>query len=106
MLSCYSDISIGSTQTNDYRDLEFDLECDENRCLWSILEYDGCSPPDVHRVTQIFDNPKFFFGDEPDASDIVQGALGDCWFLSALATVSNVQDLVKTFCVDVSVCCG
>ncbi len=89
------------------RDIEFDLEGDKNRCLYGILSKkgDGFNPADVHRVTQIFDKPEFFVGGEPDSNDIVQGAIGDCWFLSALATVSNVPDLVKTFCVDVSPIC-
>lgn len=85
------------------RDLEFDLEGDRNRCLFGVLtgKNDTFNPADVHRVTQIFDNPQFFVGGEPDSNDIVQGDLGDCWFLSALATVSNASELVKTFCVDV-----
>ncbi|KAF9449391.1 cysteine proteinase [Macrolepiota fuliginosa MF-IS2] len=85
-----------------FRDLEFDLEGDKNRCLWGILTKRGDSfnPADVHRVTQIFDNPQFFMGGQPNSNDIVQGELGDCWFLSALATVSNASELVKTFCVD------
>lgn len=90
------------TKNRKFRDLEFDLEGDKNRCLWGILTKKGdtFTPADVHRVTQIFDKPEFFVGGEPDSNDIVQGTLGDCWFLSALATVSNVPDLVKTFCVD------
>ena len=84
----------------DNRDIEFDLENDRQRCLHGLstdLSYD---PSDVQRATQIFENPSFFI-DGADSNDIVQGALGDCWFLSALATMSTAKGLVEKFCVAV-----
>lgn len=59
-------------------------------------------PADVQRVTQIFKQPQFFAGGTASSDDIIQGTLGDCWFLSALATISTCPGLVEKFCVAVS----
>jgi hypothetical protein len=84
------------------RDVEFDLEKDRDRCLHGLNtpEEDKYSPADVRRVTEIFDNPQFFVG-EASSNDIVQGALGDCWLLSALATMSTSKGLIRQCCVAV-----
>ncbi|KAJ6621556.1 hypothetical protein B0H10DRAFT_2017786 [Mycena sp. CBHHK59/15] len=80
-----------------FRDIEFDLENDREKCLHGLS--DGMySPSDVQRVTDIFKNPQFFI-DGASSNDIVQGAIGDCWFVSALATMSTCPGLVEKFCV-------
>ena len=86
-----------------HRDIEFDLENDQYRCLHG-LDYPltgKYTPSDVQRVTQIFEHPQFFVNGA-DSNDIIQGKLGDCWFLSALATASTAKGLVEKFCVAVS----
>lgn len=75
-------------------------------CLYS-LNWDGIPkhPSDTQRVTEVFENPTFFKSDDgtPSSDDIHQGGLGDCWFLCALATISNLPHLVQQICVAV---CG
>ena len=86
----------------DLRDIEFDLENDQTRCLKG-LDYDAsnAAPPSVLRVTQIFDKPQFVV-DGADAVDIIQGSLGDCWLLSGLATMSTSKGLIEKLCVSVN----
>ncbi|KAJ7589467.1 cysteine proteinase [Mycena floridula] len=82
-----------------FRDTEFDLETDQDRCINGLGSLSvGSTPSDVLRVTQIFDNPQFFV-DGASASDLVQGNIGDCWFISALAVVATASGLVEKFCV-------
>ena len=84
------------------RDLEFDLENDKMRCLKGLnYNEQDVVPPGVLRVTQIFDNPQFTI-DGADAVDIVQGKLGDCYFLSAMATITTSKGLIEKLCVEVS----
>lgn len=82
-----------------YRDPDFDLICDQWLCLHNKdrpgTQY---NPDDVRRVSDIFAYPKFF-DEGATASDICQGALGDCWFLSALGTVA-ATGLIPRVCVE------
>jgi Calpain family cysteine protease len=66
-------------------------------------ESPGSVPQSVKRVRQIFDKPEFFV-DGATADDVSQGAAGDCWFLSALSSLSSMQaeelgNLVERICV-------
>ncbi|KDQ54805.1 hypothetical protein JAAARDRAFT_37910 [Jaapia argillacea MUCL 33604] len=81
-----------------FRDIEFDLDNDERRCIHG-LGSDDLSVQDARRVPQIFDKPEFFI-DDPSSNDIAQSnILGDCWFVSALAIVSTVPGLIEKVCV-------
>jgi len=84
-----------------FRDIEFDLEGDRERCLHGLATppEDRYDPADVLRVHQIFDNPVYFV-DGPESGDVIQGAIGDCYFLSALANVSSVPGLISKCCVE------
>jgi hypothetical protein len=55
-------------------------------------------PRAVKRVTEIFDDPKFYI-DGPTANDVRQGRDGDCWLMAALCTLSNKPGLIERICV-------
>lgn len=78
-----------------FRDSEFDLDANSHLCL-----HGAARPTGFQRVTDIFDTPHFFNPEGVASSnDIMQGYLGDCWFLSALATVSSLPRLLEEICV-------
>ncbi|CAE6461055.1 hypothetical protein ACGC1H_003099 [Rhizoctonia solani] len=90
-----------------YRDIEFDLEGDKQRCLYGLNppkwdpevgELPPTGPADVLRVTQIFEEPEFFI-DGANSSDVAQGYLGNCWFMSAVSTVATREGLINRICV-------
>ncbi|KAG8961072.1 hypothetical protein FRC03_005810 [Tulasnella sp. 419] len=80
-----------------YRDIDFDFIEDQDLCLHGLSKSSIYSPSDVLRVTQIFDNPKFFV-DGATSGDLAQGAIGDCWFISAMAIVASAG-LIEKICV-------
>ncbi|GJJ11681.1 hypothetical protein Clacol_005917 [Clathrus columnatus] len=83
------------------RDIEFDLGKDLEQCLHSLSTpaIEKAKPADVLRVSQIFENPQFVV-DGANSSDIVQGSLGDCWFLCGVATLSSLPGLIEKICVE------
>ncbi|KAF9038031.1 hypothetical protein BJ165DRAFT_1353039 [Panaeolus papilionaceus] len=83
-----------------FRDIDFDLDTDETQCLYGIFPGANYTPVDVQRVTQLFDKPQFFKEGGADSTGVVQGLLGDCWFLSALSTVSTFPGLIEKICVE------
>ena len=90
-----------NSQGSDYysrRDHDFDLETDKHRCLHGLSTVAQYVPSDVQRVTQIFKKPQFLIHDA-SYNDIIQGALGDCYFIAALALIRTSGELAYKFCV-------
>ena len=82
------------------RDVEFDLENDSHRCLHNLMDSNIFLTSDVRRVPAIFENPVFYSG-TPKSAEIVQGAVEDCYLVSALSTMTSVDRLIKNLCVAV-----
>ncbi|KAG8732308.1 hypothetical protein FRC11_014510, partial [Ceratobasidium sp. 423] len=95
------------TARSHYSGLQFDLKGDKERCLYGLNppkwdtesgELPPTEPADVLRVTQIFKEPQFFI-DGANSSDVAQGYLSNCWFMSAVATVATTEGLIERICI-------
>lgn len=53
------------------------------------------------RIPQIFEDPQFYI-QGAKYTDVAQGALGDCWFMSAIAAVGTKDGIIEKICVAVS----
>ncbi|KAH6906609.1 hypothetical protein BKA70DRAFT_1286390 [Coprinopsis sp. MPI-PUGE-AT-0042] len=89
------------SKNKKFRDREFDLQYDGFLCLNGYkLGECAIAKREVQRVTEIFDEPRFFpRGGAIMSNSIAQGSLGDCYFLSALAVVSSIPGLIEKICV-------
>lgn len=94
-----------STQTDiDYETepyVDNDFPCD-TRSLYRTEENSEI-PSGLHevtqwlRTTQIAKNPKLFV-DGSAAEDVIQGRLGDCWFLGGTVNNRNKTRYIKSLC--------
>ncbi|KAJ7280576.1 cysteine proteinase [Mycena rebaudengoi] len=103
LAQCKSDVARIARQcrakNTKFRDFDFDLENDQDRCLNGLNVSDVFNPSDVRRITDLFEKPQFFVGG-PYSNEIIQGQkCSNCWFISALAATSTVKGLVELFCV-------
>ena len=89
------------------RDIEFDLENDSNRCLHNLTQPNIFLTSDVRRIPDIFkhhhDNGTLqFYSGTTKSAEIVQGAVEDCYLVSALSSMTSIEKLVRNLCVAVS----
>ncbi|KAH0846361.1 hypothetical protein AYO21_07453 [Fonsecaea monophora] len=87
--------------TDSHWDIERDLKITRVRdCLDGLIiaDDDKEHPADAKRVTDIFDEPKFYVNGV-SYDDILQGSAGDCWFLAAISTLSCNQQFIDRVCV-------
>ncbi|KAJ9603751.1 hypothetical protein H2200_011937 [Cladophialophora chaetospira] len=87
--------------TDSHWDIERDLKITRIRdCLDGLVvsDDDKENPADAKRVTDIFENPKFYVNGA-SYDDILQGSAGDCWFLAAISSLGCNQDFIDRVCV-------
>eukprot|EP01089_Gocevia_fonbrunei_P008738 TRINITY_DN2046_c0_g1_i4.p1 TRINITY_DN2046_c0_g1~~TRINITY_DN2046_c0_g1_i4.p1 ORF type:complete len:273 (+),score=43.67 TRINITY_DN2046_c0_g1_i4:89-907(+) len=81
-----------------YTDKSFPPSC-------SSLFKSGKNDPDIvwKRPCEISDNPKLFI-DGAGEGDVIQGELGDCWFLGALSVVATNVEILRPLFITASPC--
>jgi hypothetical protein len=77
------------------------------KCLSDDGRDDDTSPEpsSVHRVDYIYEKPAFCI-DGYSTTDVRQGAVGDCWWVSAVATLCCMEGLMDRVCVARDEECG
>lgn len=90
-------------------DIDWDLKMAKGHCLNSLgetsfdvslknmLSINATVPKAVKRVHEIFDKPTFL--STVSGSDVKQGSLGDCWFISCVSGLANVPGGLQRACV-------
>ncbi|OAA56297.1 Peptidase C2, calpain, catalytic domain protein [Niveomyces insectorum RCEF 264] len=90
-------------------DIDWDLKMQKGHCLNSLghTKFDisvknmastsASVPKAVKRVHEIFENPTFM--KNVSGSDVKQGCLGDCWFISCVSGLANVPGGLERACV-------
>ncbi len=88
---------------------DWDLKMGKGNCLNSLgestfdvslknmLSISASVPKAVKRVHEIFEKPMFM--KSVSGSDIKQGSLGDCWFISCVSGLANVEGGLQRACV-------
>lgn len=85
-----------------YRDRHFELELAQHDCIVPLVDEEGKSsgiqPSWVKRVKDIFETP-LFNAEGACGDDVMQGSLGNCWFIAALVSVAAKPGLMQRLCV-------
>ncbi|KAK4246922.1 calpain-D [Corynascus novoguineensis] len=91
-------------------DIDWDLKMEKGNCLNSLgrtkfdlsmstlMNPNSVVPKAVKRIHEIFEKPTFLAN--VNGSDVKQGSLGDCWLISSLSGLANVEDGIKRICVE------
>ncbi|CAK7199147.1 hypothetical protein SEUCBS139899_001819 [Sporothrix eucalyptigena] len=91
-------------------DIDWDLKMSKGDCLNSLGEttfdvslknmvrISASVPKAVKRVHEIFEKPTFM--KTLSGSDVKQGSLGDCWFISCVSGLANVPGGLQRACVE------
>ncbi|KAI4718247.1 cysteine proteinase [Aureobasidium sp. EXF-10727] len=96
-------IVVECTRLNQrYRDRQFEVELAQGDCIFPLMDDEGNShsiqPSGVKRVKDIFEKPTFN-AEGACGDDVMQGSLGNCWFIAALVSVAAKPGLMQRLCV-------
>ncbi|CAD0083229.1 unnamed protein product, partial [Aureobasidium vineae] len=96
-------IVVECTRLNQrYRDRQFEVELAQGDCIFPLVDDEGNShsiqPSGVKRVKDIFEKPTFNV-EGACGDDVMQGSLGNCWFIAALVSVAAKPGLMQRLCV-------
>ncbi|KAG9567288.1 cysteine proteinase, partial [Aureobasidium melanogenum] len=88
-----------------YRDRHFEVELAQHDCIVPLVDAEGTytsstaiQPSGVKRVQDIFEKPTFN-AEGACGDDVMQGSLGNCWFIAALVSVAAKPGLMQRLCV-------
>ncbi|KAI5261539.1 cysteine proteinase [Aureobasidium subglaciale] len=85
-----------------YRDRQFEVDLAQHDCIVPLVDEDNTTgtirPSGVKRVQDIFDKPTFN-AEGACGDDVMQGSLGNCWFIAALVSVAAKPGLMQRLCV-------
>ncbi|THX70671.1 cysteine proteinase [Aureobasidium pullulans] len=88
-----------------YRDRQFEVELYQHDCIVPLVDDEGntnaIQPSGVKRVKiskDIFEKPTFN-AEGACGDDVMQGSLGNCWFIAALVSVAAKPGLMQRLCV-------
>ncbi|KAG9529038.1 cysteine proteinase, partial [Aureobasidium melanogenum] len=88
-----------------YRDRHFEVELAQHDCIVPLVDSEGTyssstaiQPSGVKRVKDIFEKPTFN-AEGACGDDVMQGSLGNCWFIAALVSVAAKPGLMQRLCV-------
>lgn len=89
---------------DQFFDKEFGSQPNDNNLKHRLSIYSKGQPPkgyiepnliEWYRMEEICDDDPVFIDNGAEANDVCQGAIGDCWFISALSVIATKDHLLR-----------